>query len=87
LKQGQVPFLALGAAFSFVIMMFNIPIPGGSSGHAWSAPVPDYTLKLWEGKGLARSSLGYILSAGLGVGIIVLATFLSGNVLRKKRDK
>ena len=30
----QVPFLAIGAAFSFVIMMFNVPIPGGSSGHA-----------------------------------------------------
>jgi cobalt/nickel transport system permease protein len=34
LKAKQVPFLAIGAAFSFVIMMFNIPIPGGSSGHA-----------------------------------------------------
>ena len=30
----QVPLLAVGAAFSFVIMMFNIPIPGGSTGHA-----------------------------------------------------
>lgn len=30
----QVPLLAIGAAFSFVIMMFNIPIPGGSTGHA-----------------------------------------------------
>ncbi|NTW51849.1 MAG: cobalt transporter CbiM [Chlorobiaceae bacterium] len=30
----QVPFLAVGAAFSFVIMMFNVPIPGGSTGHA-----------------------------------------------------
>ena len=30
----QVPYLAIGAAFSFVIMMFNVPIPGGSSGHA-----------------------------------------------------
>lgn len=30
----QVPLLALGAAFSFVIMMFNVPIPGGTSGHA-----------------------------------------------------
>ncbi len=30
----QVPLLAIGAAFSFVIMMFNIPIPGGTSGHA-----------------------------------------------------
>ena len=30
----QVPLLAVGAAFSFVIMMFNVPIPGGSTGHA-----------------------------------------------------
>ncbi len=34
LKAKQVPMLAIGAAFSFVIMMFNIPIPGGSTGHA-----------------------------------------------------
>jgi cobalt/nickel transport system permease protein len=34
LKARQVPVLAIGAAFSFVIMMFNIPIPGGSTGHA-----------------------------------------------------
>ena len=33
-KARQVPMLAIGAAFSFVIMMFNIPIPGGSYGHA-----------------------------------------------------
>jgi len=33
LKAREVPFLAIGAAFSFVIMMFNIPIPGGSTGH------------------------------------------------------
>lgn len=30
----QVPLMAIGAAFSFVIMMFNVPIPGGSTGHA-----------------------------------------------------
>jgi cobalt/nickel transport system permease protein len=34
LRSRQVPYLALAAAFSFVIMMFNVPIPGGSSGHA-----------------------------------------------------
>lgn len=34
LKARQVPYLAFGAAFSFIIMMFNIPIPGGSTGHA-----------------------------------------------------
>ncbi|MBU0548198.1 MAG: cobalt transporter CbiM [Candidatus Omnitrophica bacterium] len=34
LNARQVPLLAIGAAFSFVIMMFNIPIPGGTTGHA-----------------------------------------------------
>jgi cobalt/nickel transport system permease protein len=34
LKAKQVPLLAISAAFSFVIMMFNVPIPGGSTGHA-----------------------------------------------------
>jgi cobalt/nickel transport system permease protein len=34
LKSKQVPLLALSAAFSFIIMMFNIPVPGGSTGHA-----------------------------------------------------
>ena len=47
LKQRQVPFLALGAAFSFVIMMFNIPIPGGSSGHAVGAVIVGILLGPW----------------------------------------
>ena len=34
LKARQVPLLAIGAAFSFVVMMFNLPIPGGTTGHA-----------------------------------------------------
>ena len=34
LKAKQVPLLAIGAAFSFLIMMFNVPIPGGTTGHA-----------------------------------------------------
>ena len=34
LRTKQVPLLAIGAAFSFVVMMFNVPIPGGSTGHA-----------------------------------------------------
>jgi cobalt/nickel transport system permease protein len=29
-----IPFLGMSAAFSFLIMMFNIPIPGGTTGHA-----------------------------------------------------
>ncbi len=30
----QVPLLAISAAFTFLIMMFNIPLPGGTTGHA-----------------------------------------------------
>jgi len=33
----SVPLIALVAAFSFVIMMFNIPLPGGTTGHAVGA--------------------------------------------------
>ena len=34
LRHRQVPILALGSAFSFIIMMFYVPIIGGSTGHA-----------------------------------------------------
>ena len=34
LKVKQVPLLAIGAAFTFLVMMFNVPIPGGTTGHA-----------------------------------------------------
>ncbi|NMB88628.1 MAG: cobalt transporter CbiM [Chloroflexi bacterium] len=30
----NIPVVALFAAFSFVIMMFNVPLPGGTTGHA-----------------------------------------------------
>lgn len=30
----RAPLLAISAAFTFLVMMFNIPLPGGSTGHA-----------------------------------------------------
>ncbi len=33
----SIPLIAFMAAFSFVIMMFNIPLPGGTTGHALGA--------------------------------------------------
>jgi cobalt/nickel transport system permease protein len=30
----KIPLLGIGAAFSFLIMMLNIPLPGGTTGHA-----------------------------------------------------
>jgi cobalt/nickel transport system permease protein len=47
LNKKQVPLLAIGAAFSFVIMMFNIPIPGGSTGHAVGAVIAAILLGPW----------------------------------------
>jgi cobalt/nickel transport system permease protein len=47
LQSRQVPLLAIGAAFSFVIMMFNIPIPGGTTGHAVGAVLVAILLGPW----------------------------------------
>lgn len=30
----KMPLMGIGASFSFLIMMFNVPMPGGTSGHA-----------------------------------------------------
>src|SRR5664280_367543 len=35
----NVPYLGMAAAFSFIIMMFNLPIPGGTTGHAVGSAV------------------------------------------------
>lgn len=34
LDQKQVSFIGMAAAFSFLLMMFNVPLPGGTTGHA-----------------------------------------------------
>lgn len=47
LNAKQVPLLAIGAAFSFVIMMFNVPIPGGTTGHAVGAVLVAILLGPW----------------------------------------
>ena len=47
LKASQVPLLALSAAFSFVIMMFNVPIPGGTTGHATGATLIAILIGPW----------------------------------------
>jgi len=47
LKAKQVPLLAIGAAFSFVIMMFNVPIPGGTTGHAVGSVLVAILLGPW----------------------------------------
>jgi len=45
----DLPLLALGGAFAFVIMMFNIPVPGGSSGHMVGSTIVAVVLGPWAG--------------------------------------
>jgi len=47
LKLAHLPMLALGAAFVFVIMMFNVPVPGGTSGHMTGTVVVAVVLGPW----------------------------------------
>lgn len=47
LKARQAPYMAIGAAFSFVVMMFNIPVIGGTTGHATGATLIAVLLGPW----------------------------------------
>ncbi len=47
LKIKQVPLLSLGAAFTFVIMMFNIPLPNGTTLHPAGAALVAVILGPW----------------------------------------
>src|SRR4029079_11565081 len=42
-----VPLLGVFSAFSFVIMMFNLPLPGGTTGHAVGMGVAAIVLGPW----------------------------------------
>ncbi|MBA4409796.1 MAG: cobalt transporter CbiM [Bacteroidota bacterium] len=43
----NIPYLGMAAAFSFIIMMFNLPIPGGTTGHAVGSAVIAILLGPW----------------------------------------
>ena len=47
MNTGMIPLLSVFAAFSFVIMMFNIPLPGGTTGHAVGVGIAAIVLGPW----------------------------------------
>ncbi|MBV9769043.1 MAG: cobalt transporter CbiM, partial [Bryobacterales bacterium] len=47
LNTRMIPLLSVFAAFSFVIMMFNLPLPGGTTGHAVGIGVASIVLGPW----------------------------------------
>jgi cobalt/nickel transport system permease protein len=66
----NIPLVALFAAFSFVIMMFNVPLPGGTTGHA-------------VGGALAAIILGpEIATIAISIALIIQAIFFGdGGIL------
>jgi cobalt/nickel transport system permease protein len=46
-KSRFVPLLALGAAYAFLVMMFNVPIPDGTTAHAVGAVLLAIVLGPW----------------------------------------
>jgi len=52
----------------------------------WNAPLPDYNLKGWEGKGLNQAGFAYIISAIVGVILTVGAVFLISKLLIRKSE-
>ena len=42
-----VPLLSVFSAFSFVVMMFNLPLPGGTTGHAVGVGIATIVLGPW----------------------------------------
>jgi cobalt/nickel transport system permease protein len=47
LNTRMVPLLSVFSAFSFVIMMFNLPLPGGTTGHAVGMGIAGIVLGPW----------------------------------------
>jgi cobalt/nickel transport system permease protein len=57
-----IPLISVFAAFSFVLMMFNLPLPGGTTGHAVGVAVAAIVLGPW----------GAILSISIALAIQAL---------------
>jgi cobalt/nickel transport system permease protein len=51
----------------------------------WSAPLPDYTIKAIESRGLAGLSLAYAISAMVGVAVCGVVLFFVGRLLLRRR--
>jgi cobalt/nickel transport system permease protein len=60
-KSRYVPYVALGASFSFIVMMFNIPVPDGTSAHAVAGTLTAILLGPWAA--LIAVSVALIIQA------------------------
>ncbi len=53
------------------------------AGH-WQAPMPDYAFKGWEKLSIGMQSLAYIVSAIIGVAVIVAIIMILGKIAAKE---
>jgi cobalt/nickel transport protein len=51
----------------------------------WTAFMPDYSFRSWEGKGLLHQSIAYIISGFLGAALVALVMLLVGKKLSSKK--
>jgi cobalt/nickel transport system permease protein len=58
-----IPLLSVFAAFSFIIMMFNLPLPGGTTGHAVGVGIAAIALGPWGG--ILAISIALVIQAVL----------------------
>ncbi len=48
-KDVQIPFLAMASCFSLLVMLFTVPLPGGTTGHITGSPLVAIFLGPWAG--------------------------------------
>lgn len=53
----------------------------------WRPPLPDYSTSATQEKGLFAASLGYIISAIVGIAVVVLLTILLAKLIVKDSRK
>ena len=73
-------------ADTFKEMLGYIPRGLQKLSNAWHAPLPDYAFRGWEEKGLSSLSFAYIISAILGIAVVVGLVLLIGKFLVKKSE-
>ena len=82
LNQRTVPLLAIFAAFAFTLMMFNVPVPGGTTAHAVGGTLIAVVLGPWAA--ILGVSMALILQAlffGDGGVLAIFANCLNMGVI------
>lgn len=83
LRSRHVPLLALSSAFSFAIMMFIVPVPGGSTGHAVGGALIAIVLGPWAAVIAITIALAIqaLLFGDGGITMIAVNSFNAGFVM------